>query len=433
MKRILSKDLKNHIGETILIKGYIHQKRIMGSINFILLRDKDGIVQIVVKDKKEISKIKDTMDESVIEVIGDCIKEDRSVNGVEIHNPKIKIISKVKSPLKIEINKPIINANIDTILDNRAIVLRSLQQRSIFKIQSTMANAYRDYCLSLGATEIFVPTIVGNATEGGSELFKIKYYDKAAYLAQSAQLYKQTMVAIYEKVFSIAHSYRAEKFGTSRHTSEFIQYEWEMGFIDSYKDIINFGINVIKYIKDKVEENNKEDLSILKKELPLLPSDIPVIKLSEALDLIFQERGIDHRGQGDLNPEDEKMICEISKDKYGSDLIVITHYPTSKRAFYTMPDPENPEETLSFDFILRGEEIVSGSQRIHDYNLLKEAIIKKGLDPNDFENFLEIFKFGMPEEGGLGMGLERLTQQFLSLQNIREATLFPRDVKRLTP
>ena len=433
MERIYSLDLKNHNKEDVLVKGHIFQKRMMGKVNFIILRDRDGLIQIVLKDSKEISKVQDLMDESVIEVKGICVYDERSLNKAEIHDPKITVISKVTEPLKIEINKPEIHANIDTILDNRPIVLRAPRERAIFKIQATMADAYREYAIKDHATEIFPPTIVGSATEGGSELFKFKYYGKDAYLSQSAQLYKQIMVGVFEKVFAIAHSYRAEKYGTSRHTSEFIQYEFEMGFINSYLDIISFCINVIRYIRDKVEKENLRELEILQKKLPLIPKNVPIIKLKEAQELIFKYTKVDKRSENDLSPEDEKTISKIAIEKYKSDLIVITHYPTSKRPFYTMPDPEDPDNTLSFDFILRGEEIATGGQRINNYNQLIDSIKKKGMNPNDFVDFLEIFKYGMPEEGGFGMGFERLTQQFLGLQNVREATLFPRDVKRISP
>ncbi len=433
MKRIYSLDLKKHNKENVLVKGHIFQKRMMGKVNFIILRDRDGLIQIVLKDAKEILKVQDLMDESVIEVKGICVYDDRSLNKAEIHEPKITIISKVTEPLKIEINKPEIHANIDTILDNRPIVLRAPKERAIFKIQATMAQAYREYAISENATEIFPPTIVGSATEGGSELFKFKYYGKDAYLSQSAQLYKQIMVGVFEKVFAIAHSYRAEKYGTSRHTSEFIQYEFEMGFIDSYLDIISFCINAIRYIKTKVEKDNAKELEILQKKLPLIPKDIPILKLKDAQEIIFKNTKIDKRSENDLSPEDEKTISKIILKKYKSDLVVITHYPISKSPFYTMPDKDDPDNTLSFDFILRGEEIATGGQRINDYKQLIESIKKKGMNPNDFVDFLEIFKYGMPEEGGFGMGFERLTQQFLGLSNVREATLFPRDVKRISP
>ncbi len=433
MNRILSKDLKNHNGERVLIKGHLFQKRIMGKINFLIIRDKDGLIQVVVKDSQQIKKIQNVMDESVLYITGQCIYDKRAVNEAEIHDPEIEIISKVSEPLKLEINKPEINANLDTLFNNRAIVLRAPQKRAIFKIQSIMVQAFREYAIENGATEIFPPTIVGTATEGGAELFEIKYYDRKAFLAQSAQLYKQIMVGVFEKVFATAHSYRAEKFGTSRHMSEFIQYEWEMGFIESYVDVINSGIDIIKSIKSKVENLCQLELALLNVTLPEIPKKVPIITFREAQQLIKNEKGIDNTKEIDLSPVDEKMLFEISQEKYNSDLIVITHFPFVKTAFYSMPDPENPEYTLSFDFILRGEEIISGSQRINDYDSLIDSIKKKSLNPKDFESYTEIFKFGMPPEGGFGMGLERLTQQFLSIPNVKEASLFPRDVKRIEP
>jgi nondiscriminating aspartyl-tRNA synthetase len=431
--RILSKDLKNHDGEVVLVKGHIFQKRMMGKINFLILRDKCGLIQIVIKDESQIQKINDLQDESVISVEGKCIYDERAPEEAEIRDPKIEVISTVKEPLKVEINKQEIHANIDTLLDNRPLTLRSPKIRAIFKIQSQMAKAYREYAINFGATEIFPPTIVGNATEGGSELFEIKYYDKKAYLAQSAQLYKQIMVGVFETVFSIAHSYRAEKFGTSRHMSEFSQYEWEMGFIESYMDVINTGIDIIRYIHDSVESECKDELKLIETSLPLIPKNIPIIKFRDAQILLLKEKNIDHTEEIDLSPEDERNLCEISKEKYSSDLIVITHFPSKKTAFYSMPDPENTEYTLSFDFLLQGEEILSGSQRINEYDMLIDSLKKKKLNPKNFESYTEIFKFGMPPEGGFGMGFERLTQQFLSLKNVKEASLFPRDVKRITP
>ena len=431
MKRIYSKELTKYYDKKIKIAGYLFQRRFLGGVVFIILRDKDGIIQIVVKDKNELSKLEGIADESILEIEGDCIKDERAPGKAEIHNPKIKILQAVKEEYRvpIEINKPQIHAHIDTLLDHRPIVLRNPLERAIFRIQSTMAQSFREYCIDNGFTEIFTPTIVETATEGGSELFEIKYYDRTAYLAQSAQLYKQIMVGVFEKVFATAHSYRAEKFGTSRHLTEFIQYEFEMGFIESYKDIYNSGIEIIKYIKDKIEKVNLSDLEILQKKLPVLPKDIPIIKFSEAKK-ITQEESND---EFDLSPKEEKLLSKKIFDEYKSDLMVVTHYPTKKRPFYTMVDKDNPKETLSFDFILRGEEILTGGERITDYDELQKAIEKKGMNPKNLQDYLEIFKYGIPKEGGFGMGLERLTQQFLGFTNIRETTLFPRDVKRLAP
>ncbi len=433
MERILSKDLKNYDSKIVLVKGHIFQKRMMGKINFLILRDKCGLIQVVIKDKLQIQKLNDIQDESVVYIKGKCIYDKRAIGEAEIHDPEIEVISKVKEPLPVEINKQEIHANMDTLLDNRPLTLRSPKIRAIFTIQSQMAKAYREYAINFGATEIFPPTIVGNATEGGSELFEIKYYDKKAYLAQSAQLYKQIMVGVFETVFSISHSYRAEKFGTSRHMSEFSQYEWEMGFIESFMDIVNTGIDILRYILNSIKSECQNELKLLETKLPLLPKDIPIMKFRDAQELLLKELKIDHRTDIDLSPEDERNLCKISKEKYSSDLIVITHFPFKKTAFYSMPDPKNTEYTLSFDFLLRGEEILSGSQRINEYDMLIDSLKKKKLNPDNFESYTQIFKFGMPPEGGFGIGFERLTQQFLSLSNVKEASLFPRDVKRITP
>jgi nondiscriminating aspartyl-tRNA synthetase len=437
MERIYSLDLTKHIGKEVKIAGFLFQKRFLGHINFIILRDKDGLIQIVIDKPSEIEKIRRIADESVLEIEGMCCEDERAPNKVEIRNPKIKILQEVQSDyvVPIEINKPFIHAHIDTLLDARPLVLRNPKERAIFKIQSTMAKAFREYCSIQGATEIFVPTITEVSAEGGSELFEIKYYNRKAYLAQSAQLYKQIMVGVFEKVFSIAHSYRAEKFGTSRHLTEFTQYEFEMGFIDNINDLINFGINVIKYIKEKIENENKNELNLLANpkentlQLPQLPEIIPVIKFSDVKKMLSSKKS----DKNDISPDEEREISKQIKSEYKSDLLVITHYPMSKRPFYTKSDPKNPEESLSFDFILNGEEILTGGERINDLSELTSAMKIKKMNLNDFESYLLAFKYGMPKEGGFGIGLERLTQQFLGFSNIREVTLFPRDVKRLTP
>ena len=272
---------------------------------------------------------------------------------------------------------------------------------------------------------------MSEGAEGGTELFKIKYFEKTAYLAQSPQFYKQMMVgAGFERVFEVAHVYRAEEHNTSRHLNEYVSMDLEFGFIENEYDIMDLEEELIKYILNSVEGKGIKYLELLKAKLPKIHEDIPKIELKEAIKIIenkYNKKGL----EGDLDPEAEKLICKYAREELGCDFIFITNYPRKKRPMYTMPLGE--EGTRSFDLLFRGVEITSGGQRIHNYNMLISSMKEKGLNPNDYEGYIEIFKYGMPKHGGLGIGLERLTVQLLNLSNIREASLIPRDRTRITP
>ncbi|MCL4386812.1 aspartate--tRNA(Asn) ligase [Patescibacteria group bacterium] len=323
------------------------------------------------------------------------------------------------------------NLELPTLLDNRGLSLRHPKTSAIFKIQETIAKTFRNSLKENGFTEIFVPTIVPTATEGGAEVFSIDYYNKKAYLAQSPQLYKQIMVSVFERVFTIAHAYRAEPSVTTRHLSEYTSLDAEMGFIDSWEDLMDTVENVIKSILEAVKKENKDELKLFNVEIPEIKQAIPRIKMREAQEIIFKRTGDDHRKEPDLDPKDEKEICQWAKEQTGVPFVFITHYPTKKRPFYTMPDPDDPETTLSFDMLGFTEEWVTGGQRIHDYKMLLENIKKWGNKQENFQVYLQAFKYAMPPEGGFAMGLERLTKDILGLANIREASLFPRDMERV--
>jgi nondiscriminating aspartyl-tRNA synthetase len=308
--------------------------------------------------------------------------------------------------------------------------LRNPAQRAIFRIQEGIAKGFSEFMQMQGFTEVHTPKIACAGAEGGANIFKLDYFGTKAYLAQSPQLYKQTMVGVFERVFEIAPVYRAEKHSTSRHLNEYIGLDFEMGFIDSMVDVMQMETamlrNVIKVLKTEYEY----ELKLLKADLPEIV-DIPCITFAEARDIIISYGN--KAGKWDLEPEDEVTLCNYAKEKYGSEFIFVTHYPTAKRPFYAMEDPADERFTLSFDLLFRGLEVTSGGQRIHDYNMQVEKMKRMGIDPADFESYLMIFKYGMPPHGGLGLGLERLTMKLLNLKNIRETSLFPRDINRLEP
>jgi len=323
--------------------------------------------------------------------------------------------------------------NIETHLDNLPLTLRKKRVRQIFKVQASITKAFREALGEEDFTEFQAPAIVGGDAEGGAGVFKVEYFkDKDAFLATSPQLYKQMMVGVFERVFSVGKVFRAEKHATTRHLSEYTSMDFEMGFINDHEDIMQMLEKVTRRMVKKVEDENPgvfEDFGTDKVALP--EGSYPKLTLKEAQEVIFEETGRDNRGEPDLEPEDERFLCAWSKEKFGSDFIFVTHFPVSKRPFYTFEDEENPGYTKSFDLLFRGLEISTGGQRIHDYDTLVSNIEKWGLDPKAFEFYLKAFRYGMPPHGGVGMGLERVTAKMLGIKNVKEATLFPRDMTRI--
>lgn len=434
MERTLSSECKGKIGKKVLIKGWIYNVRNLGSISFLILKDRKGLIQIVVADKKEIAKAKDFQIGTVVEITGTVQATKQQKSGAEIIDPKIEVLSLVTEAPPVEYNKDDINANLDTILDYRPITLRNIKEQSIFKIQSRIVKSFRDYMDRNDFVEHFAPTLVEAATEGGAELFSVNYFDTKALLAQSGQLYKQMAAGVFERTYALGHTYRAEKFATRRHLTEFIQYEVEMAFIDSWTDLIENNEGYVRYMMEQIKEKCRDELDLLGVELPIIPKEkFPRIKIKDALKICHKRTGKDETKEPDLSPENERELCKYAKEEFGSDVIYITHYYTKKRPFYTMRDPENPEETLSFDLLMRESEVTTGGQRMNKYDMLVDSIKEFKLKVEDYKDYLQIFKYGMPPEGGWAMGLERLTQMVLGFENIRRTTLFPRDVKRLSP
>ena len=420
------------VGEEIIIAGSVATKRDHGKITFIDLRDKSGLIQIV-GSGEDFSSLKP---EDVVEIEG-IVKErpEGLVNAkietgkIEIEGKKVRILSKSEE-LPFDMGQEELNLQLPTLLDFRTLTLRHPKIKKIFKVQEAVMEGFRKASKELGCTEIFTPTISVSSTEGGSEVFKVDYYNHKAFLIQSPQLYKQMLVPTFERVYLISRAYRAEPSVTTRHLSESIQLDCEIGYVDFEEllDALEFvGSETLKYVNKECSEILKE----YKVESLKVEGKIPRLTMREAQKIILERTGVDHTKEVDLMPEDEREISRWALEKYSSDLVTITHYPTRKRAFYTMPDPKDPEYSLSYDLIFRGMEIMSGSQRINDYEKLVSIIKEKGMDPKNFEMYLQAFKYGMPPEGGFSFGLERMTMQVLKLENIREASLFPRDMERI--
>lgn len=438
VKRTRIIDCLEKVGESVVVSGWVQVVRSHGKIAFLDLRDGSGVLQIGGFTESTVSAISALGSQDVVVVQGLVKKRDEkyinvtvSTGTIELEAVGVTVLSKA-GEMPFDMGGKQLHLELPTLLDHRTLSLRHPAVSSVFKIQETIVNSFKTTLKENAFTEIFVPTIVPTATEGGSEVFSIDYYGHKAYLGQSPQFYKQMMVPVFERVFTIAHAYRAEPSVTTRHLSEYVSLDVEMGFIDSFGDLMDMVEKILRNMFVAVKNNNQNELNALKKDILVLgEKPFPRIKMREAQEIILKRTTRDHTAEPDLDPSDEKEICQWALEEYGVPFVFITHYPTKKRPFYTMPDPTDPEYTLGFDLLGIQEEWVTGGQRIHSYDMLVEKIKERGNKPEQFEMYLQAFKYGMPPEGGFAMGLERITKDMLGLSNIREASLFPRDMERV--
>ena len=434
MERTLTKDCKKKIGKKVLVKGWMYQLRELGKINFIILWDRSGYIQIVVQDKKEIAKLKNLHIGTVLGVTGEVKKSAQTELGVEIANSQLEVLSPVHEAPPIEYNKESIKANQNTILNYRPLSIRNEKIRSVFRVQATIMEAFRDSLRSQEFVEFRCPVLMGSPSEGGADVFEVKYFDRSAYLAQSPQLYKQIMLGAYERVFTLLPVFRAEKHHTSRHLTEITHMDAEMAFVEDMDDVFVVVEQVVRDIFGAIEKRNSKDLKRWNVSLPKLPKGrFPRIKIREVLEIVEKRTGKSAKGKKlDLEPEDEREIGKWAMEEHDTDFLWVTNFFKDKN-FYTWNNPDDPSESQSYDLICRGIEWLSGTIRIEKYEKLIENIKKQSLNVDQFEGYLQAFKYGMPPEAGFSFGLERITQKIFDFDNIRSATLFPRDVERLTP
>jgi len=433
--RIVSTELKAHSGEKVMIQGWLHKKRLLGGLTFLNVRDRRGLTQVVVKDKDEVEKLRGLQIGTVLEVQGTVVEEPRAPGGAELHDATLTVMVPVTDEPPVEIDKPLSHKpdNLDTLFDNRVIGLRNLQETKIFRIRSELTRYIREFLYQHDFVEINTPKLVAGAAEGGAEVFKLDYFGQEATLAQSPQLYKQIMVGVFERVFEIAPAFRAELSATTRHVSEVTMLDFEMGFIKDHDDVLTMLQDLVYTVLTRVYDEQGEALKSLNApELKIKP-EFPRYTMAEIHALFTKETGKDTSKEVDLTPEEEKWICEYSKQHHGCEAVFATGLPKSKMKFYHMANDD--DTARSADLLFRGIEISTVPQREHRHENLVEQMKAAGVDPTHpgFSHYLLAFKHGLPPHGGCGFGIDRLTEKVIGLGNVKEAILFPRDINRLAP
>lgn len=432
--RILSSAVKDHVGKSVQIQGWLHKKRLLGGLTFINVRDRGGLVQVVIDNKAEVEKLRGLQIGTVLAVDGSVVEEPRAPGGAELHDAKLEVLVPVEAEPPIEIDKPLSHKpdNLDTLFDHRVLGLRNLQETKIFKIRSDLLKYIREFLYDQDFTEINTPKLVAGAAEGGAEVFKTDYFGKEATLAQSPQLYKQIMVGVFERVFEIGPAFRAELSATTRHVSEVTMLDVEMGFID-HDGIMNFLQDLLYDVLTRLYKEHADDLKSLQAPELKLAKEFPRYTMKEIHEMYQKETGKDMSKETDLTPEEEKWICEYSKKKHGSEAVFATGLPASKMKFYHMAGED--DTALSADLLFRGIEISTVPQREHRYENLIKQMKNAGVDPDSpgFAAYVTAFKHGLPPHAGFGFGIDRLTEKAIGLANVKEAILFPRDINRLSP
>ena len=424
--------LKAEEGTTIILEGTVHSIRDMGEIAFVILRKREGLIQTVWEEGKTDMELSEIREGDYIHVTGQIKDEERAPHGKEVRLSTIRHLSHVSCPLPLPIDKWKLNTSLEAKLDRRSLSLRNIRERARFRIQEGIVRGFRDFLYEQGFTEIHTPKIGAKSAEGGANMFRLSYFHRPAVLQQSPQLYKQMMVGVFDRVFETGPVFRAEKHNTRRHLNEYTSLDFEMGYIHSFLDICAMETGFLQYTMNLLEKEYSKELKLLNITLPDVEK-IPHVRFDEAKRLVSEKYNRKIRNPFDLEPEEEELIGKYFKEEYNADFVFVTHYPSKKRPFYAMDDPEDTRYTLSFDLLYHGLEITTGGQRIHDLSMLEEKIQEKGMTEEGLEQYLDAFRFGMPPHGGLGIGLERLTMQLLGEDNVREACLFPRDMSRLEP
>ncbi|HEU0028162.1 MAG TPA: aspartate--tRNA(Asn) ligase [Ktedonobacterales bacterium] len=431
--RVRTVELAGHVGERALLRGWLRSVRRLGAITFLIVRDGWGEAQAVAASAVELAPLEAVGVESVVAVSGIVAQAPQAPGGVELHDITVEVITPVREAPPVTLSKRELKAGVGALLDHAVVTNRHPRRRAAFALAASAMAGFRETLSGLGFTEIQTPKIVAAATESGANVFRVDYFDRQAFLAQSPQFYKQAMVGVFERVFEVGPVFRAEPHDTARHLNEYVSLDAEFGFIEDHFTVMALLREAIAGMLARIAAEREAELTLLGVDMPAVPAVIPHIHISEAQELILRLHGVDTRGEPDLSPQDERWLGEWARAEHGSDFLYVTGYPMRKRPFYTHPDARRPEYSNSFDLLFRGMEVVTGGQRLHRYEDYVAALAAHGLPGEPFGWYLEAFRYGMPPEGGFAIGLERVIAQLTGAPSVKLVTLFPRDINRLTP
>lgn len=427
------KQVTESVGQDVTFRGTVHRVRDMSDFAFIIVRTERGLLQCTFQgDELNGVKRADVRDAMVVEVSGKVHEEPRAEHGVEVVLSSVRILARPFEQLPVPLGKKYMGLSLDVDLPLRPVTLRHPIKQAVFRVQGAIADGFAAYMQSQGFTHIHTPKLVSAGAEGGANMFKLDYFGQQAYLAQSPQFHKQYLAGAFGRVFEIGSVYRAERHNTSRHLNEYIGLDFEMAYIDSMYDVMEMETGMLKFVMQYVREHCAEEIALLKADIPEI-GDIPTVRFHEAKQIMEEKYGHKSKNRYDLNPDEEVLLCQWAKETHGSEFVFVTHFPSAKRPFYAKDDEEDKSLALSFDLLFRGLEITTGGQRINDYQEQIDKLNARKMNPALFESFTILHKYGMPPHGGLGLGLERLTMQLLKLNNVRDASMFPRDMSRLEP
>jgi nondiscriminating aspartyl-tRNA synthetase len=434
MQRILSRHLPAHLGQTVRLAGWVHRRRLLKSVAFLILRDAAGLAQIVVSDEDTRATLEQLPEETTVTVVGTVTAQPAAPGGVELTSPAITALTDPAEPPPFDLYRPDLRAGLPTILDHASVALRHPKLAATHRVAAAAVAGFRTALDGMGFVEIHTPKLVAAATESGANLFRLDYFGRPAYLAQSPQLYKQIMVGVFERVYEVGPVFRAEPSDTARHLASYTSLDAELGFVDDHRDVIAACHATVAGMLDAVRATATPSLELLRATMPALPAGPVVVHFADALEMISKATGEDVTGEPDLAPAHERWIGDWARREHGSDFVFVEGYPTAHRAFYTHPDPDRPGYSRAMDLIFRGLELVSGGQRLHRYPDYVRVLTERGeTDLSAYTGYLDAMRHGMPPHGGFAFGLERFMARLLDVPNIRQVTLFPRDLHRLTP
>lgn len=413
---------------TVRIEGWVHRRRRLAAVTFLIVRDRSGLTQVVVTDDRTRQLVDTLGEETVVRIDGTLVENAQAPAGVEVVEPTVTALSGPAATPAVELWRPAMNVALPTLLDHAPLTWRHPRRQATWRIAAAAMRGFRDTLSAADFTEIQSPKLVGSSTESGANVFTVDYFGRDAYLAQSPQFYKQTMVGVFERVFEVGPVFRAEPHDTVRHLAEYVSLDAELGFIEDHRDVLAVLRTALSGMLETIGTDEARSVDLLEVDLPVVPDEVPVIHFRDALELVGADPD-----EPDLAPEHERRIGAWAKAEHGSDFVAVEGYPTAKRAFYTHPQPDDPRWSNSFDLLFRGLELVTGGQRLHRYEDYLTALAGRGESPGPYEGYLYAFEHGMPPHGGFAIGLERFVARLLEVDNIRQVTLFPRDLHRLSP